>query len=217
MLQLQNINRIICKVTTGYHPIGECTKKREQNRQDCFVSRNWFVKLLNLQEVSQFSFKTMQCCETLNHCWQVIPQYRSSWQKWLHCNGFVEALLHQSGPAIALPLGPAAEHSFLVFHPVTHSEVKRYLSDLAPGAAGPDSFSSSEVKVAAPLIGSTVAILFNELLTTGELPIGLRKELPNHTWRTRHDRGIIGPRRPDDSACHAESWRYDSSSFGPSL
>ena len=34
-------------------------------------------------------------------------------------------------------------------------------------------------------------------------------------WRRAGPEGR--PRRPDDSACHAESWRYDSSSFGPSL
>ena len=45
MLQLEDVNRIICTVTTcrstGNKPIGECIKKREQ-------------KLLNLQEVYQF-------------------------------------------------------------------------------------------------------------------------------------------------------------------
>ena len=37
------------------------------------------MKLLNLKEVSQFSFKTMQWRGTLDRCWQFVPKDRSSW------------------------------------------------------------------------------------------------------------------------------------------
>ena len=66
-------------------------KRAEWTRWLCEEKPIQYMKLLNLKEVSQFSFKTMQWRGTLDRCWQFVPKDRSSWQEWLHCTGFVNA------------------------------------------------------------------------------------------------------------------------------
>ena len=89
----QYCSRIVCTVTIrkpadrGNHQ----EKRAEWTRWLCEEKPIQYMKLLNLKEVSQFSFKTMQWRGTLDRCWQFVPKDRSSWQEWLHCTGFVNA------------------------------------------------------------------------------------------------------------------------------
>ncbi len=82
-----------------------------------------------------------------------------------------KTILRQPGPAARMPFGPDEQHSFKKFRPVTTAEVELLLSRMASTKApGPDTIRPSELKLAATKIASSVSVLFNESLATGELP-----------------------------------------------
>ena len=86
-----------------------------------------------------------------------------------------ENLLLYPGPICQLPLGPYEKQSFYQFIPVSPSEVERHLLDLLSNKApGPDAITPSDLKLTAGRIAETVAILFNESLATGELPVDFK-------------------------------------------
>ena len=83
-----------------------------------------------------------------------------------------KGLLNRPRPDFNIPYGPAPANSLTQFRPVSISQVERLLSNLvSTKAAGPDGISPLELKMASHKIARTLAILFNESLSQGKLPM----------------------------------------------
>ena len=77
-------------------------------------------------------------------------------------------------PAV-VPMGPYSDCSLHSFRTVTSRTVERLLKNLVLGkAAGPDGIGSTELKLAAPVIAPSLAILFNASLSSGEVPTAFK-------------------------------------------
>ena len=90
------------------------------------------------------------------HCWQIILSHSFS----------IQVLL------ASYLCGPDRKRSLSQFQPVSKLEIEEILSNLVLNKLpGPDGISPFELKLVARKISGTLAILYNESLATGEIPV----------------------------------------------
>ena len=86
-----------------------------------------------------------------------------------------KSLFYHPGPACQLPCGPDHERSLCQFQSVLKLEIKEILSNLVSNKSpGPGGIRPFKIRLVARKISGTLAILFNESLATGEIPLDFK-------------------------------------------